>query len=215
MATGVAKLRNVVGALALLAVTAASHSAVAQQPKSVDPTTSAVKEEQLLQQFETTQGRGSIPDTKSYTIEQPAGRDWRHFHGVTLRVIGGLAILGMLAVLVIFYLSRGMVRIESGRSGRTIVRFNGSRTVRASDGDLVRHSHIVRAQHHLRQTVASAADAPRSLHRLVGMDEVRAQLPELSVHPRRHSDFPDADRRQYPQPRRSRMAEARRRYGRP
>src|SRR5260370_16497505 len=30
----------------------------------------------------------------------------------------------MLMVLVIFYLSRGMVRIESGRSGRTIVRFN-------------------------------------------------------------------------------------------
>ena len=30
----------------------------------------------------------------------------------------------MLALLVIFYLVRGMVRIESGRSGRTIVRFN-------------------------------------------------------------------------------------------
>src|SRR5437899_11352826 len=29
----------------------------------------------------------------------------------------------MLAVLVIFYRSRGMVRLESGRSGRTIVRF--------------------------------------------------------------------------------------------
>ncbi|HYZ39579.1 MAG TPA: formate dehydrogenase subunit gamma, partial [Stellaceae bacterium] len=36
----------------------------------------------------------------------------------------GIAIVGMLAVLVIFYLSRGMVRIETGRSGRTIVRFN-------------------------------------------------------------------------------------------
>jgi formate dehydrogenase subunit gamma len=99
---------------------------VAQQPKSVDPTASAVKEEQLLQQFKTIQGRGSIPDTKSYTIEQPAGRDWRHFHEVTLRVIGGVAILGMLAVLVVFYLWRGMVRIESGRSGRTIVRFNAA-----------------------------------------------------------------------------------------
>ena len=54
--------------------------------------------------------RGSIPDTKSYTIEQPAGRDWRHFHEVTLRWIGAIAILGVLAVLVIFYLARGMVR---------------------------------------------------------------------------------------------------------
>jgi hypothetical protein len=51
MTRGVANLRNVVGALALLALTAVSQSAVAQQPKSADPTTSAVKEEQLLQQF--------------------------------------------------------------------------------------------------------------------------------------------------------------------
>ena len=43
---------------------------------------------------------------------------------MTLRWIGGIAILGILAVLVVFYLWRGMVRIESGRSGRTIVRFN-------------------------------------------------------------------------------------------
>jgi formate dehydrogenase subunit gamma len=96
----------------------------AQQPTSVDPTASAVSEQQLLQKFKTIQGRGSIPDTKSYTIEQPAGRDWRHFHEVTLRWIGAVAILGILALLVIFYLWRGMVRIESGRSGHTIVRFN-------------------------------------------------------------------------------------------
>jgi formate dehydrogenase subunit gamma len=119
-----ARLRIVVGALAFLALAASFCPVAAQQPSSVDPTKSAVSEEQLLQQFKTIQGRGSIPDTKSYTLEQPAGRDWRHFHEVTLRWIGAVAILGILAVLVIFYLSRGMVRIESGRSGRTIVRFN-------------------------------------------------------------------------------------------
>jgi formate dehydrogenase subunit gamma len=121
----VGKARNLfVGALALLALGLASYPAVAQQ--AVDPTKSAVQEEQLLQQFKTIQGRGSIPDTKSYTIEQPAGRDWRHFHEVTLRWIGAVAILGTLALLVVFYLWRGMVRIESGRSGRTIVRFNAA-----------------------------------------------------------------------------------------
>ena len=124
MTTGIATLRNILGALAVLALIVVSPLAMGQQPKSVDPTASAVNEQQLLQQFKTLQGRGSIPDTKSYTIEQPAGRDWRHFHEVTLRVIGGVAILGMLAVLVVFYLWRGMVRIESGRSGLTIVRFN-------------------------------------------------------------------------------------------
>jgi formate dehydrogenase subunit gamma len=124
MTTFVANLRNLVGALALVALGMCSLPAAAQQPTAVDPTKSAVQEEQLLQQFKTIQGRGSIPDIKSYTIEQPAGRDWRHFHEVTLRWIGAIAILGVLAVLVIFYLSRGMVRIESGRSGRTVVRFN-------------------------------------------------------------------------------------------
>jgi formate dehydrogenase subunit gamma len=105
-------------ALALLFLPAAA------QTQSVNPTKNAVSEQQLLQQSRTIRGLGSIPDAKSYTLEQPAGRDWRHFHEVTLRWIGGIAILGMLAVLVFFYLSRGMVRIEAGRSGYTIVRFS-------------------------------------------------------------------------------------------
>src|SRR5215208_2131997 len=69
-------------------------------------------------------GRCTLPDQKACVIEQPAGRDWRHFHEVTLRWIGAISILGMLVLLVVFYLYRGMVRIEAGRSGRTLVRFN-------------------------------------------------------------------------------------------
>ena len=119
----VAKFRIVVGVLALLALATAALPAAAQQPTSVDPQASAVKENQLLQEFNRISGRCTLPDQKACTIEQPAGRDWRHFHEVTLRWIGGIVILGILAVLIIFYLWRGMVRIESGRSGRTIVRF--------------------------------------------------------------------------------------------
>jgi formate dehydrogenase subunit gamma len=110
-------------ALVFLAIAAIGYPAAAQA-QLVNPTKDAVSEQQLLQRFKTVRGLGTIPDTKSYTLEQPAGRDWRHFHEVTLRWIGGIAILGMLVVLVVFYLSRGMVRIESGRSGRNIVRFN-------------------------------------------------------------------------------------------
>jgi formate dehydrogenase subunit gamma len=120
-----AHLRGIVAALAVL-VLAALCPAAAQQASSTNPTQSAVNEEQLLQQLKTIQGRSSIPDTKAYTLEQPAGRDWRHFHEVTLRWIGALAILGVLVLLVGFYLWRGMVRIESGRSGRTVVRFNAA-----------------------------------------------------------------------------------------
>ena len=120
----VARFRGAIGAIALLALTMSPFPVTAQQPTSVNPTASAVHEEQLLERFKTIQGRES--DTKSRTLEQPAGRDWRHFHEVTLRWIGAIAVLGTLAVLVVFYLWRGMVRLEGGRSGRTIVRFNAA-----------------------------------------------------------------------------------------
>ena len=71
-----------------------------------------MKEQQLLQQLKMIQGRGTIPDVKSYVLEHPAGRDWREFRTVTLKWIGGIAILGMLALLVIFYLWRGTMRIS-------------------------------------------------------------------------------------------------------
>jgi formate dehydrogenase subunit gamma len=119
-----AKFRVIVGALVLLVVALGAQPVSAQQPTSVDPQASAVKEEQLFQDLNRISGRCTIPDQKACTIEQPAGRDWRHFHGVTLRWIGGAAIVGILAVLIVFYLWRGMIRIESRRSGRTIVRFN-------------------------------------------------------------------------------------------
>ena len=118
------KLRIAAAVFSLLLLAGGLQPASAQQPTSVDPQASSVKEDQLLQQLGTIVGRGSIPDVKSQVIEQPAGRDWRHFHDVTLRWIGAVAILGVVAVLVFFYLWRGMVRIGNGRSGRTIVRFD-------------------------------------------------------------------------------------------
>jgi formate dehydrogenase subunit gamma len=121
MASVARLLRLTVGAVAFLLLVASSVPSCAQQ---VNPTASSVHEQQLLQEFDRIQGRVSIPDQRSRVLEQPAGREWREFRNVTLRWIGGIAILGMLAILVIFYLTRGMVRLESGRSGRTIVRFS-------------------------------------------------------------------------------------------
>jgi formate dehydrogenase subunit gamma len=116
---------SIVGIVALALFLAMAVPASAQQGAPVNPTASSVNEQQLLQELGRIQGRGTIPDVKSYVIEQPMGREWRQFHEVTLRWIGAIAVLGMLALLVIFYLWRGMVRIEKGRSGRRIVRFNG------------------------------------------------------------------------------------------
>jgi formate dehydrogenase subunit gamma len=113
-------IRLVLGAWAFLLIVATSTPSSAQQ---INPTASSVKEQQLLQELNRIQGRVSIPDERSGVLIQPAGREWREFRTVALRWIGGIAILGMIALLVIFYLSRGMVRLESGRSGRSIVRF--------------------------------------------------------------------------------------------
>ena len=122
MASFARSVRLVMGAwLFLLLVTAGSEPCRAQQ---VNPTASSVTEQQLLQESARIQGRVSIPDQRSSVLMQPAGRDWREFRNVTLRWIGGIAILGMIALIVIFYLIRGMVRLEGGRAGRTIVRFS-------------------------------------------------------------------------------------------
>jgi formate dehydrogenase subunit gamma len=124
MAPLLAHVRHVAGALALVLLVVLAGPAGAQQPAAVNPTASSVKEDQLLRQLHRVEGRCTLPDQKACLIEQPQGRDWRRFHQITLRWIGAISILGMIVLLVAFYLWRGMIRIEGGRSGRTIVRFN-------------------------------------------------------------------------------------------
>ena len=79
---------------------------------------------QALLRGETVHGRVTIPDQRAANLIQPQGREWREFHNVTLAWVGGVAVLGMLALLVVFRLSKGRIPIEGGPSGRTIQRFN-------------------------------------------------------------------------------------------
>ena len=128
MARFLAQARFIIVAFAVALMFAIANPAGAQQPSSVNPNAAAVKEQQLLNALRSggsIDGRVTIPDRKSATLIQPSGRDWRQFHEVTLRWIGAIAILGMLVLLVVFYLVRGQVKLESGYSGRRIVRFNG------------------------------------------------------------------------------------------
>ncbi|MGE5146855.1 MAG: formate dehydrogenase subunit gamma [Candidatus Eiseniibacteriota bacterium] len=70
-------------------------------------------------------GRVSIPDAKSGLLIQPEGREWRELRNGAVTVLGYVLIIGVLAVLIIFYLARGRIRIEAGPSGRHILRFDG------------------------------------------------------------------------------------------
>ena len=127
MATTCTRLRLLIAALTFCLAAALGAPVMAQQqkqPTEVNPMAQSVKERELLKELNKIQGRTTLPDARSGVLEQPAGRDWRQFHQVTLRWVAAISILGMLAVLILFYLIRGMVRIENGRSGRTLVRFN-------------------------------------------------------------------------------------------
>ena len=90
----------------------------------VSPDGSAVKEEQLLQTAPRIEGRIDIPDAKAAVLVQPAGRKWDYFHEVQLHWLGGVVLLGMLALLALAYFVLGRIRISAGRSGRKIVRFS-------------------------------------------------------------------------------------------
>lgn len=68
-------------------------------------------------------GRVSIPDDRLGVLVQPEGRTWRAFRIQGLFWTAAGAILATLAALTVFYLWRGSIRIESGRSGRWIPRF--------------------------------------------------------------------------------------------
>jgi formate dehydrogenase subunit gamma len=108
--------------LALLFILA--HPAAAQL--SFKPTAEAVHEDQLLnalKEGDKITGRISIPDAMAASLIQPAGREWRDFQRSKLPIIGGIAIIGMLALLVVFLLVRGRIRIHQGFSGAKILRF--------------------------------------------------------------------------------------------
>jgi formate dehydrogenase subunit gamma len=110
-------------ALGLGTLVAGAQAALAQ----VNPTASSVQEEalmQALQSGQTVTGRVTIPDAGASILIDPSGRNWAGLHTGTLQWVTIIAILGMLALLVAFFIFRGRIRIDGGFSGRKILRFN-------------------------------------------------------------------------------------------
>lgn len=70
------------------------------------------------------QGTVSIPDKQAGTLVQAQGEQWRNVRNGPLITYGGWLLLGMLALLALFFALRGRIRIAAGRSGRTVTRFN-------------------------------------------------------------------------------------------
>jgi formate dehydrogenase subunit gamma len=92
--------------------------------QTINPTASSVKEEQLLRELDRISGRVSIPDQRSADLVKPQGQEWRAFHQGAMQWIGGITILGVIGGILVFYLTRGKITIDSGESGIKVLRFN-------------------------------------------------------------------------------------------
>jgi formate dehydrogenase subunit gamma len=66
----------------------------------------------------------SLPNDQGGVLIQSEGDNWRAFRNGPLSTYGAWALLGIVALLAVFFLIRGRIRIEHGWSGRTITRFN-------------------------------------------------------------------------------------------
>jgi formate dehydrogenase subunit gamma len=117
-------LTSILLGLAVLLVAAPAGAQLTQSPGADSPASKAdvpvyrAEEGKLL-------GRVSIPDGKLAVLVQPEGREWREFRRYWLPRVAGLVILGAAAALLAFYLLKGTIRLESGRAGTTVPRFNG------------------------------------------------------------------------------------------
>lgn len=71
------------------------------------------------------QGNVSIPDKKAAYMIQSEGESWRAIRNGPLSVYGVWMIFGVIALLALFFVIRGRIKVDHGLSGKTILRFNG------------------------------------------------------------------------------------------
>ena len=121
-----ARIRSII-IVALTILIVAVTPVLAQQlgpDGAPNPTASVASEQQLLQQSPRIEGQIAQPNERARVLMQPAGRQWDHFHEITLRWLGAIVILGMIVALGAAYLIMGRLRISKGRSGQKVPRFN-------------------------------------------------------------------------------------------
>ncbi len=70
------------------------------------------------------QGTVSIPNKQAGVLIQSEGEAWRTVRNGPLSQYGSWVLAGILALLALFFLVRGRIRIDGQKTGRTIQRFN-------------------------------------------------------------------------------------------
>ncbi|WP_422367649.1 formate dehydrogenase subunit gamma [Pelagibius sp.] len=70
------------------------------------------------------QGRVTIPDPRAAQLIQSEGDNWRAWRNGPITVYGAWAMLGIVAIVALFFAVRGRIKIDAGPSGNTVERFN-------------------------------------------------------------------------------------------
>ncbi|MDH3581149.1 MAG: formate dehydrogenase subunit gamma [Hyphomicrobiales bacterium] len=68
-------------------------------------------------------GNVSIPDKKAGQLVQSEGDNWRALKNGPLANYGAWGLLGVVVLLLLFYLLRGKIKVDHGMSGKTVTRF--------------------------------------------------------------------------------------------
>ena len=114
--------------LVALSVVLAFGLAAPVAQAQVNPTQSSVNEDAMFQALggdnSVVSGRTTIPDREAGVLIKPDNKAWAVLQGSTLHTLSIVAVVGMIALLTLFYVIRGKIRVDSGLSGRTILRFN-------------------------------------------------------------------------------------------
>jgi formate dehydrogenase subunit gamma len=109
--------------LALLATPALAQDRGPAPTSGFDPDKVEVHQQELLHGLDKISGRITLPDARAATLIQPAGPVWRDYRREYLPWLAAAAVLGVCALLALFYLIKGKMRIEGGRAASTILRF--------------------------------------------------------------------------------------------
>ena len=121
------KYFNVIGLIAAFFVFAADPSEVAysQTMGEVPGQSLGLKSDSDLWRYVRTGNAGSsqMKDELAAVMIQSEGDNWRAFRNGPLSVYGAFGLVGIVGLLIIFYVVRGRIRIDSGPSNEKILRF--------------------------------------------------------------------------------------------
>src|SRR5690348_12162915 len=118
-----------IGGVLIFDAPALAQRALDQPPDALGPSSKSDEWRQIRQGV---QGNVSIPNKQAGVLIQSEGENWRALRNGPLSTWGAWVLLGVIAVLALFFALRGRIKLESGWSGLVIERFNNIEIGRAS-----------------------------------------------------------------------------------